>query len=92
MMAGTSTRNGANLKTVRSASEGIRSSFNNNFKPSASVWSRPNGPHRWGPMRLCISEIALRSNQIITITEVINSPRPSTHLTTTITTMAKYVP
>ena len=89
MIAGTSTRNGANLKTVRSASEGIRSSFRINLSPSARVWSRPNGPQRWGPIRLCMSEIALRSNQIITITEVIKSPRPKRHFARTITTMAR---
>ena len=69
--AGSSTRYGASLKTNRSASAGTRSSLKISLMPSASVWRRPKGPQRWGPMRLCMSEIALRSNQIITMTALI---------------------
>src|SRR5665213_2830826 len=65
MSAGTNTRYGANLKTKRSASAGIKSSLKNNLMPSANVCKMPKGPQRCGPMRLCMSEMALRSNQII---------------------------
>ena len=90
--AGTSTRKGASLKTVLSASVGMRSSFSINLRPSASVWSSPKGPQRCGPMRLCMSEINLRSNQIIKITEVINSEKAMNTFKITITHTANVTP
>ncbi len=68
MKAGMTTRNGASLKTVRSASAGTRSSLKISLMPSATVCRSPKGPQRCGPMRLCMSEMALRSNQIIKMT------------------------
>ena len=90
--AGTRTRYGANLKTKRSASAGIRSSLKNNLIPSASVWRSPNGPQRCGPMRLCMSEIAFRSNQIIKITEPMSAPKPTRTLIITMRITTPVIP
>ena len=48
--------------------------------PSAMVWAIPNGPARLGPIRLCMSEITLRSNQIISITETMRAPNTTSTL------------
>ena len=64
-----SDRYGASLKTNRSARLREQILFEEQLVPSASVWSSPNGPARFGPIRSCMSEITLRSNQIINITE-----------------------
>ena len=48
--------------------------------PSARVWAMPNGPARLGPIRLCMSEITLRSNQIISITDTIKAPNTTSTL------------
>ena len=53
------------MNTTRSARSGIRSSLKKNLMPSASVWRMPHGPASDGPMRLCMSLMSLRSNQII---------------------------
>ena len=63
--AGMTERYGASLKTNASARSGSRSSLKMSLVPSAKVCSRPQGPARFGPTRLCMSEITLRSNQII---------------------------
>ena len=55
----------------------------NNLIPSASVWAIPKGPARLGPMRLCMSEITLRSNQIMSITATIRATKTTTTLMTT---------
>ena len=65
MKAGTVERYGASLKVNESDCSGTRSSLKISLVPSASVCSSPQGPARFGPMRLCMSEITLRSNQII---------------------------
>ena len=40
----------------------------------------PKGPARLGPMRLCMSEMTLRSNQIINMTETIRAPKTTSTL------------
>ncbi len=52
--AGTAEMIGARMKTSLSAAVGMMSSFNISFTPSASDWSRPQGPVRFGPMRCCM--------------------------------------
>ena len=37
--------------------------------PSASVCRIPKGPARFGPIRFCMSEMTLRSNQIVSMTD-----------------------
>ena len=60
-----------------------RSSLRMSLIPSARVWSRPNGPQRCGPMRLCMSEIALRSNQIMRCRGHHERANPTRHLIST---------
>jgi hypothetical protein len=55
---------GARVKMILSAAAGVTSSLSIDFMPSASVWSRPNGPVRFGPGRCCIRPMTRRSNQI----------------------------
>ena len=86
--AGRITRYGASLKTNRSDCPGTRSSLKNSLIPSARVWSRPKGPARLGPMRLCMSEMTLRSNQIIRITDTIRAAKTTTALMRTMRKMA----
>ncbi len=83
--AGTSDRYGASLKTALSARSGSRSSLKNSFVPSASVCSRPHGPARFGPIRLCMSEISFRSNQIISMTETSSTTNATNTLMTSTT-------
>ncbi len=59
---------------------GRKSSLKNSLMPSASVWRRPNGPHRFGPIRDCMSAMTLRSNQM-------TSSVTSNSATNTITTL-----
>ena len=40
-------------------------SFMSNFKASAIGCSKPNGPTRFGPSRICIQPINLRSQRVI---------------------------
>ena len=61
--AGTSERYGASRNTGRSALSGIDCSLKNSLMPSASVWSTPNGPAFFGPIRFCMSAMTLRMNQ-----------------------------
>ena len=60
---------------------GCRSSLKKSLMPSASVWSTPNGPARFGPMRFCMSPTSLRSNQIISIVATSSSTKTMTTLT-----------
>src|SRR2546423_11306949 len=55
---------GAKKYTTLSASRGMMSSLNASFSPSASDWSRPNGPTRFGPGRTCMRATTRRSYQI----------------------------
>ena len=71
------------MKTERSALSGIRSSLKKSLIPSARVWAMPKGPARFGPMRLCMSEITLRSNQIISMTDTIKKPKMTSTLMST---------
>ena len=57
---------GAMMKTTLSAAAGMMSSFSASFTPSARDCSRPNGPVRFGPSRLCIRATTRRSAQIMT--------------------------
>ena len=90
--AGTSIRNGASLNTNRSAFSGIRSSFRISFMPSATVWNRPKGPARLGPMRFCMSAMILRSNQTIRITETSRPAKATTTLMSTIRISSRPMP
>ena len=63
--AGTVAMTGARTKTALSAALGMMSSFSASFTPSASDWSRPNGPCTLGPMRCCIRATTRRSNQML---------------------------
>ena len=74
------------MKTARSALSGIRSSLKKSLMPSARVWAIPKGPARLGPIRLCMSEITLRSNQIINMTDTIKKAKM---ISTLISTMRK---
>ncbi len=76
-------RYGASLNTNRSAWSGIRSSLKNSLIPSAMVWAMPKGPARLGPIRLCMSEMTLRSNQIISMTDTIRAPKTTSTLMST---------
>ena len=80
------------MKTNRSAWSGIRSSLKKSLMPSASVWARPQGPARLGPMRLCMSEITLRSNQIISMTDTSRAAKATSTLMTTIRRTTQGVP
>jgi hypothetical protein len=84
MSAGTRARYGASLKTKRSAWLGDQVLFEDQLESVGHGLESPKGPQRWGPMRLCMSEMALRSNQIIKVTAPINAPKPTRTLITTI--------
>ena len=68
--AGTTERYGAMRKTLRSARSGNRFSFIKSFIPSANVCNSPKGPARLGPMRFCMSEMTLRSNQTMNMVAI----------------------
>ncbi len=80
------------MKTNRSALSGIRSSLKNSLIPSASVWAMPNGPARLGPIRLCMSEMTLRSNQIISMTDTMSAPNTTRTLTATMASTTQPTP
>ena len=80
------------MKTTRSARSGTKSSLKNSLIPSASVCMIPNGPARFGPIRLCMSEITLRSNQIMSITDTISAAKTTNTLTRTIRYTASPTP
>jgi hypothetical protein len=90
--AGRRARYGASLKTNRSARSGMRSSLKNSLTPSASVWSSPYGPARLGPIRLCMSLMTLRSNQIINMTETMRAANAARTLMTTINSSTQWAP
>ena len=52
---------GASKKTNLSAPAGIMSSLRRSLMPSATGWSRPQGPTRMGPSLACMKERTLRS-------------------------------
>ena len=52
---------GASRNTTVLAPLGITVSLVKSFSPSAIGWSRPNGPTTFGPLRICIAPITLRS-------------------------------
>ena len=39
-------------------------SLKNSFMPSATGCSRPSGPTRFGPIRICIQPMSLRSHRV----------------------------
>ncbi len=61
----------------------IRSSLSISFTPSASDWSMPQGPWRFGPMRSCIQATTLRSHTMEKSTVTIRKAKQNTALTTT---------
>ena len=60
--------------------------------PSASVCSRPQGPARFGPIRLCMSEITLRSNQIISAVATSSATKATRHLMMTMSQTSQLRP
>ncbi len=90
--AGTATSQGARLNTVLSALAGSRGSFVNSLMPSATVWSRPIGPARLGPIRFCMKLMTLRSNQIMLATAVRYTTKPMRHLRATMSRTAPSTP
>ena len=68
------------MNTTLSAWSGSRSSLKKSLMPSARVWAMPKGPARLGPMRLCMSEMTLRSNQIMSMTATIRAPKTTSTL------------
>jgi len=75
--------NGALKKRNKFALDGRISSFNRSFKPSAIGCNNPNNPAIFGPLRLCILDIVLRSskvkNAIVIKTEIITSKKFKTY-------------
>ncbi len=55
---------GARIKTGLSANGGTQSSFMKILTPSATTWSSPNGPTRFGPYRSCHKASNRRSSQM----------------------------
>ncbi len=55
---------GASTKSTRSAKGGIQSSFANSLIMSATAWSTPQGPTRFGPGRSCRKPSSRRSHQV----------------------------
>ena len=90
--AGITDRYGASLKTNESARSGSRSSLKTSLVPSASVCSRPHGPARFGPTRLCMSEITLRSNQIISAVATSSATKATRHLMMTMSQTSQLRP
>ena len=91
MKAGTNERNGASLKTARSARSGVRSSLKKTLMPSARLCRIPQGPARVGPRRFCMSPMILRSNQIISIVATSRNTNVITTLSSTIRTTARSI-
>ena len=52
----------------------------------------PKGPARLGPIRLCMSEMTLRSNQIISMTDTIKKPKMTSTLMSTMRKTAQPTP
>ena len=79
---------GANIATgtiannSRSALLGVRSSLVSSFTRSAIGWRRPNGPQRFGPIRLWNRPMSLRSTHE-------NRPAPTSTPLTNIIIIAK---
>src|SRR6202789_2299449 len=90
--AGITARYGASLNTKESAPSGSRSSLKMSLVPSANVCSRPHGPARFGPTRLCMSEITLRSNQIISAVATSSATKATTHLMMTMSQTSQLRP
>ncbi len=63
--AGTTAMIGAMTNTSLSAALGVTSSLSASLMPSASDWSRPNGPCLLGPIRCCMRATTRRSNQML---------------------------
>ena len=63
IMAGTTVISGAIVYISLFTWPGITSSLNMNLPRSASGWSSPSGPTRFGPRRSCIHALTRRSAQ-----------------------------
>src|SRR5262249_880763 len=81
--AQTAEMTGAKKYTTLSASFGMMSSLNASFSPSASDWSRPNGPTRLGPGRTCMRATTRRSYQIANSVITTRNTKISTILAST---------
>ncbi len=55
---------GASRKTTRLAPAGRMVSLASSFTPSANGCSRPKGPTTFGPLRICIAAMTLRSAKV----------------------------
>ena len=62
-ITGATIATGTMANTIRSAPLGVRSSLVSSFTRSANGCSMPNGPHRFGPIRLWNRPIKRRSTQ-----------------------------
>jgi len=62
--AGMIIRIGPRMNRPRSALVGTTISFSSSFTPSAMGCSRPRGPTRLGPMRICIQPISFLSHKV----------------------------
>ena len=76
-------RIGASVKTSLSTCRGTMSSFSGSLNASATGWSSPNGPQRFGPGRFCMRPMTRRSAQIM---KIWNSSR-NRKMTTTLMAM-----
>ena len=52
---------GARRKTTRLAPAGMIVSLVSSFSPSAIGWNKPKGPTTFGPLRICMDAMTLRS-------------------------------
>ena len=71
IIAGRTVRPGARINSTLSTPRGMNSSLNISFKLSATGWSSPNGPTRFGPQRSCTQALIFRSKR----TRYIAAPR-----------------
>src|SRR2546423_163319 len=66
---------GARRNVARSAFRGTIGSLKKSLSPSARLVSSPQGPHRLGPIRLCMWAITLRSNQMMNTTSTLSTTK-----------------
>ena len=55
---------GPSTKRPLLAAVGMMISLVSNLSASAIGWSKPNGPTRLGPRRICVKPMALRSHKV----------------------------
>ena len=81
--AGVAARIGARENRSLSTCRGTMSSFSGSLSASATGWSSPKGPQRFGPGRFCMRPMTRRSAQIM---KIWNSSR-NRKMTTTLMAM-----